>query len=248
MKTYLWRKTFTAIQTAEEKTIRGKLAFKTIVKHWLETKDPVIVLLSIDSAFHEGFEGDLKMNALMTTIKNHIQGKITILISDKAHLQTMSLDYQNNSEIAFEECLLRAQKLETRYQPYFKSCKVVYWHSYICQEECFATFLHKMKELFQVDPVFRELLHRDAEETYTEKRRAKFSDKGQFIEKATEDILEQCACLLVIAHKGYRFQFYPGSPFASTEYINRIWLPKEKQVSWIDVFLSIEKKTIMNHM
>lgn len=57
-----------------------------------------------------------------------------------------------------------------------------------------------------------------------------------------EDILEQCACLFVLAHKGYQFQFYPGSPYSSVEYVNCYSL--DQRISWINVFLTIEKKTI----
>lgn len=74
----------------------------------------------------------------------------------------------------------------------------------------------------------------------------KFSNKELFIEKAIEDLLEQCASLLVLSNKGYRFQFYPGKPYASIEYVNRVFIPKDNQIFWIDVFLTIEKKTIFH--
>lgn len=59
-------------------------------------------------------------------------------------------------------------------------------------------------------------------------------------EKCFLDILEQCACLRVMACKGYRYVFYPGSPSASVEYSNQ-----EKQISWKKVFISIEKKVFL---
>ena len=52
-------------------------------------------------------------------------------------IQTISLNYQNNLEIASEECLKSARALSHRYQTYFKDCNVVYWHSYICEDKSF---------------------------------------------------------------------------------------------------------------
>lgn len=245
MTTYIWRKNFVGTVSDHEKTIRGKLAVKTKEMQWLQTESPVIILVSIDSAFHEGIGGDLKMNALISTIKNNVKGKITVLLSDRAHLKVASLCYQNNATAAFEECYKSAQRLSYRYQSYFQECNVVFWHSYICQDDSFNISLNLLKELQQSDLIFRDLLYQDASETYTDLRAKTFPDKELFIDKTIEDLLEQCASLMVLANKGYRFQFYPGKSYASVEYVNRVLIPKEKQLYWIDVFLSIEKKTII---
>lgn len=244
MNTYIWRKNFTATFQNDLKMVRGKLAFKTKVVHWLETETPVIILISIHSAFHEEIGGDLKMNAFISTIKSCVKGRITVLIADRAHIQTNSLNKQNNLEKAFEECISSACALRDRYEPYFDSCNVVYWHSYIYQDNVFATSLNLLKDLYQSDMHFRELLLKDAESTYTTTRIKMFPSKDLFVEKAVEDILEQCASILILANKGYRFLFYPGSPYASIEYVNQVLIPENKQISWVDVFLTIEKKSI----
>lgn len=246
MKTYLWRKNITATFSNHELMVRGKLAFKTKETHWLDTETPVVVLVSVHSAFHEEVGGDLKMKALISTIRNHTKGKVTVLLSDRAHMNTHSLHYEENREKAFKDCLDSAHKLKHRYQSYFNDCKVEYWHSYIFQDSDFDPFLNFLIKLYQTDSAFRELLYRDAEATYVGQRVQFFSDKALFIEKAIEDLLEQCACLLVLANKGYRFQFYPGRPYASIEYTNLVFIPVDKQISWIDVFLSIEKKTVIS--
>ena len=106
MKTYNWRKNFTAFLTLQERKIRAKLAFKTKELSWIETHYPVIVLVNVHSSFHEDVGGDLKMSALMSTIRSHTKGKVTVLMSDRAHLQTVSLDYHGNVDVAFEKCLL----------------------------------------------------------------------------------------------------------------------------------------------
>lgn len=244
MNKYIWRRNHTSLFVDQDKTIRGKLAFKTKSVHWLDTQSPVIAMISLHTAFHESNDGDLKMNAFMSTIKSHVKGKITVLICDIAHKQAMSLEYQNNLDKAFETCILHAQKLRERYQHYFESCSVVQWHSYISQDTSYGPSFKLVKELYENDFVFQELLKRDAEAAYTEERMQKFPDKDLFLQKTHEDILEQCASILVLANKGYRFQFYPGNPNASTEYVGKKMLPSGSQLSWVHVFLTIEKKTI----
>ena len=245
MSKYLWRKNYTARVSDQEKAIRAKIAFKTQEIHWLETQASVIALISIDSAFHDGMEGNLKMDAFMSTIKQHVKGRVTVLISDRAHIRTSSLKYGGNLDKAFELCKDNAQGLVDRYRTYFEKCNVAFWHSYIYQAESFDPFLKLVKNLYDTDPVFRSHLLFDAEASYTVERMQDFSNKGLFIERTIEDILEQCACILVLANKGYKFQFYPGRPYASTEYVNEVLIPKEK-VCWVSVFLSIEKKTILD--
>lgn len=245
MNKYHWRKNFTAVYSHQEKKIRGKLAVKTRELHWLETCSPVVILVSIHSLFHEEIGGDLKMNALLSIIKSHVKGNVTVLFSDRAHLQTISLNYQENLDLALEECLKDAKRLSCRYQPYFEDCKVVYWHSYITQDKHFSFSLNFIKDAYQADLSFKNLIDLDAESTYTNERREKYSNKKLFIAKAREDLLEQCASLLVLSYKGYRFQFYPGKPYSSVEYVNNYFIPENRRVSWIDVFLTMEKKIIM---
>lgn len=242
MNTYPLRKNFTALLQNNKSIVRGKLAFKTKETHWLNTEQPVIALVSIDSGFHKSLDGDLKMNAFMSTIKSCVKGRITVLLSDRAHLKAHSLRVQSDNAKAFEDCLSKANGLRERYRPYFESCSVVYWHSYVCQDIHFLPALKLVQDLFHEDAIFREHLLQDAEASYTAERMQACEDKALFLDKTIEDILEQCACVIVLSKKGYRFQFYPGSPCASTAYINDFHIPKERQLSWINVFLSIEKK------
>lgn len=245
MNRYALRKNFTACFSDHEKTIRGKVAFKTKETFWLETQDPVIVLVSISSSFHEGVDGDLKMNALVSTIKSHVRGSITILFTDRAHVRTFSINFQNNLEKAHRESLNQAHALFNRYCSYFDACNVAYWSSYVTEDPSFVFFLNQLKKMYCIDPTFQKLLQMDTEASYKGNRILIYPDRALYFEKVKEDILEQCACLLVIAHKGYRFQFYPGSALACTEYVNRILNPHNQSITWIDVFLAIEKKTIL---
>jgi hypothetical protein len=58
-----------------------------------------------------------------------------------------------------------------------------------------------------------------------------------------EDLIEQCICMQILAKQGFRYLFYPGAPCHSTEYVNRKCIPNDHYLHWIDVFVTIEKKT-----
>lgn len=243
MNIYNLRKNFTAFSATQGGEIKGKLAFKTKESQWEGTHYPVIILLSTHSSFNEGVGGDLKMNALLNVIKSHVQGPITVLLADTAHLQTKSLQHQEDIKAAFDDCFHGACIIHERYQHYFQGCKVAYWHAYIGQDESYPASLNFLREAYQKDSAFRLLVDQDAESTYTLERQTKYTDKENFLLKASIDILEQGSCLLVLANKGYRFQFYPGKPYKSLEYLSELLMPKDKRLLWIDVFLTIEKKT-----
>ncbi len=243
MKSYIWRKNFSAVVSNQHMTMRGKLAFKTEVVNWLNTEASVVIPISLYSAFHEGLEGELKMNAFISTIKNHVKGKITILLTDKAHLKVASLKY-DNPQRALEDCIKRAQGLTNRFRSYFESCHIAYWNTQICTDPCYPFFCDQIRARYLRDEKFRYLVLQDAKTTYTSHRAFEFPDKQKFIEQAIEDILEQCVCILVMTHQGYRFQFYPGDSFSSTDYVNRS-LPQDQQISYINVFVTIEKKSIL---
>lgn len=242
MNIYAWRKNFSATVSSKERILQGKLAFKTKETHWLDTHHPVVVMISVYSAFHEEGTGELKMNALVSVIRNSVKGKVTLLFCDRAHVQTRSLLHQNNLELAFEESLHSSNKLVNRYQSYFNGCSTAFWHSYICQDKKFKTAEALVRDLYQNNHIFRDCVNHDAKAACTNERMEYFLDRTCFIEKSIEDILEQCAGLVVLAEKGVRFQFYPGNPCASTEYLNRMILTPEKRISWVNVFLTIEKK------
>lgn len=227
MNTYNWKTRCS--QTTD--TIKAKLAIKTKEIHWLGSEDSSIVLVSIHSLFHQSPDGDLKMRALMRTLKSRLKGKITILLSDAAHLHTYSLQFSQNLDKALQACTQEAEKLRQRYNDSFSDCHVASWHRYLCQDEAFPAALGVVRALYDEDRVFKEHLLADS--------RPDFANTPF----AVEDLLIQCASHLVLAEKGYRFQFYPGKPNRSCEYVNGKLLDKEKRLTWINVFLSIEKKT-----
>lgn len=232
MRKYAWRNTITATVSSPQSLYRGKLTFKTQNTCWLDTQDPVVVLVSIQSQFHSDIGGDLKMSALMTTIKSQVKGNITVLLAERAHIRAAALASCCDEQQAFTDALNAADALKERYESYFTGCNVVLWHSYICQDSTFLPSLASVHALYRDDPIFKEHLHSDALE---------------HTEETIHDLLEQCACVLVLSNKGYRFQFYPGRACACTEYINSL-LCIHKRIVWVDVFLAIEKKTVFTHV
>ena len=222
--------------------MKGKLAFKTKQIEWIGTCNPVIVPVSIQSSFHEGLPGDLKMNAFISTIKSHVKGKITILFCEKAHLQVSTLKHNNNYQKALDESIFQARSMANRFKSYFEGCHLEYWQTYICEDKDYSLSHKHIVELYQTDIEFQSAIISDAEATYTENRVLDFPDKRLFVEKAIEDILEQCICLLILSKKRYHYQFYPGSQYLSVNYLNRTLL--SNPITFIDVFLTIEKKII----
>ncbi len=185
------------------------------------------------------------MNAFMSVIKSSVNGKITILLCDSAHLKTSSLKYQNDDEKALIHNKLKAQNLISRYQDYFDSCNIVYWHSYICNDENYIIAKKLVEQLHQSNLIFKDCLFEDANTAYTVERSNVFENKQLFIDKTIEDIIEQCACQIVLSRKGYRFLFYPGSSHTSIDYLSQYLHPQEDPILWVNVFLSIEKKTLL---
>lgn len=212
MKKYVLRRNFTGIALDQDQEIRGKLAFKTVEDGWLYTQSPVIILVSVHSRFHDGVEGDLKMNALISTIKSNVNGKITILFSDRAHLRTTSLDYQNDIDKAFNACFSSAEELCERYERYFERCKIAFWHSYICQDANFPFALDAVKALYQNDLQFRKTVYEDVEASYTQKGQKQYLDKSLFMQNGIDDLLEQCACLTVLAKRDIGISFIQERP------------------------------------
>lgn len=242
-KRYILRRNYHSIFYTKKEIIHGKIAFKTKIDSWLNTKKPVVILLSIDSAFHKSIDGDLKTNALINTISSHVQNKITVLMANHAHYHTTTLNYNNNKVMAFEENLKKTDELVSRYQIYSPNNSLLYWHSYIHSDDNYLSLIKQVKDFYLISAIFQELINNDIDRSYTEERKQRYQDKELYYSKALEDIFEQCACLLVLAEKGYGYIFYPGPPLESSEYLLQYILPTHKHIEWVNVFLSVEKKT-----
>lgn len=225
MRKYGWRNSHTATLAINKRIYRGKLAFKTENTSWLQTEKPVIALVSIYSKFHDEIGGELKMSAFMQTLKDHVRGEITVLLADAAHIK-------ESGENELGKAISDAEQLTARYKSYFEGCQIVHWHEAICQDPTYNAYLLQVETLYTNDPVFKECVRLDAET----------GNDGRIM-----DLLGQCACQLVLAKRGYRYLFYPGRPSACTEHIQCL-LQQEMRLSWINVFLSIEKKSLLQNL
>lgn len=246
MKKYNWRKNFSYIQSKNNINIKGKIAVKTKETYWIDTDSPIVIPISIYSRFHEGIPGTFKMHALIATMNEHVKGKKTILFTEMAHLKVRSLKFQEDMQMVFEQSLIDAHAIIKRFEQQLVGYKIAFWHEYICQDPSYPYFREKVTQLYEIDPIFREMLSQDAESTYLPKWEKEYPNKPLYIEKAREDILEQCIGLLVQSNKHYKYSFYPGSSFKSVEYANKALLEKDKQIEMILIFISIEKKIYLD--
>lgn len=236
---YLLRKNFKAVYSQPEQTIVGHLAFKTKDDLWLDTPFPTLVLISVQSAFHEGREGFLKMEAFLSIIRESVQGIVTVLIADTAHLQACRL---LEGEGALSRCLMAADQLVLCYKDYFSGCDLLYWHT-LQKEGDYLLLKGQISALARSDDQFNALLLEDAQSTWTKTRETQYGDRLQFIENTVADLIDQCTCLQLLARRGYRYLFYPGAPYKAGLYLDAL-LPFH--LNWVDVFLTIEKKSIRN--
>lgn len=232
---YLLRKNFKSVYRQANYSLLGHIAFKTRDALWLDTSHPALVLISVDSAMHTGAEGHLKMEALISIIRSSVKGPLTVLIADTAHLQTRRLV---EDKAAFSNSLQAADELICRFSSHFTGCNLLYWHQ-LSQEPSYWSLKAEIKMLVQTDHEFQTLLFEDAEGTWTEERRCFYPDRNRFIEAAIEDLMEQSVCLQLLARRNYRYLFYPGEPYESTLYLDKL---TSSRLKWINVFLSIEKK------
>lgn len=244
MSSYALKKIYHYSVDYQNQTIEGKINFKTKSLDWVGTRDPVIVPISIHTAFHEGILGELKMKGFISIIKNNVKGKITILLTEKAHLHALSLKYENNTERAFHEVYLEAKLLSDRFREYFEGCQIDYWFNFINQDPDYPLFCQKVMQLYANDAIFKQHVHEDAEKTYTIQRESQFPDKALFIRQSIKDILENCVYLFVIANKSCRYQFYPGSDIASRGYLTKYFLRPEQHV-YVNVSIKIEKSRVI---
>lgn len=219
-----------------------KIAVKTTTSAWIGVSDPVVILLSIHSAFHEAEKGALNIQALISTIKGHVNGSPSIVLSEKAHLNVLTLKYNGDQAKALAVAKHDAQALATTFNEDFKDCRVLLWGDYVTRDPLYAACAQQVMALHETDQNFRELLARDAESTYTEFRAEEFPDKQAYIRSTIDDILEQCIYTLVIAKKGYRFEFYSGRQYDSIYSVNSTLLPVEEQLTHVHVNISFERK------
>lgn len=188
--------------------------------------------------------GETKVEAFIASIKENVRGPITILFPENAHARVLSMHHDQDYQKAVDITRTDAQALEERFRETFQGCSVTYWNNFILADPEYPLFKEKIMHLAQTDRWFQESLQADAHMTYTAKQAEEFPDKTLYISQVTQDLLEQAVYVLVTAKHGYRFDFYPGKPYASSEYVNQKFVAPEKQLQRINVSLRFKKKEI----
>ena len=209
---------------------KNKIIFRTSSSDWVGTQEPVIILFSVHSLFHHGTVGALKVNTLVRNIKENVEGNVTILITDKVHINALSLTFDGDAQKAYAQCIQDAQLLKSRFATDFEGCAVVSWEEFISQDPDYQSYHDLVMDIYTTDTYFQELLYQDALKSYTPDRAQAAPDKDIFITKTIQDLLEQSIYVFVASKKAYRFEFYPGKPNASSEYINHHFLPRETKL------------------
>lgn len=217
-----------------------KITIKTRPASWIHSEQPIILPFSIDSYIYESDDGVLKISALLELIKNNVKDKITILLCDQAHFHTFVLKYGNDQEKALEISLQKANALKNVFQESLLGCDVAYWRDFINKNDRYSEFKNLVYGFYRSHERFKELVKTDVEKAYNEVRAREFPNKKLYILNAELDILEQCIYLLIIANKGYKFEFYPSKRILAADFINSL-LDNSKKLIRVNVTLGTIK-------
>lgn len=222
------------------KTIIQKVTVKTRPANWQGTDQPVILPFSIYSALYEGIAGDFKVASFLQVVKSNVKGKITILLCEGAHLQTLSLQH-NSAEKALQICCQEADFLVKRYNLEFQNCEVIRWKDFVTDDSFYKFFKDKIYHLYQINGSFQSKVRFDAEKTSNVDFNNESLDKPSYVNKAELDLLEQCIYLMIASKKGYRFEFYPGKRNNCVDFINCKLLDDFTKLTRINITLGSPK-------
>lgn len=217
----------------EELNIRGKVVFKTVATDWVGTLEPIVVIVSVHSLFHREIDGELKMGAMMDTLRESVQGNVTVLIADLAHLQAQQL-----KGVSERDLIESAHHLAHRYKEFFRGCELAFWHQMMMGDAAYRA-VEQIRRLAWSDSLFRQHLLSDALLTYQQIGETGYLSQEVFVAMTQDDLIQQCASLILLSRQGYRYQFYPGLPYASVTYVYERF---ELKTEWVPVFIAIEKK------
>ena len=130
-----------------------KIAVKMTADSWVGIDDKAIILLSIHSAFNQQEKGQLNVTSLIGIIKKQFKGLITILLSDSAHLNVLTLAY-NNRQKAFEIAKNDALALAQKFSAAFQECHVVLWSDFINRDPHYQTCVNQIAHLYKHNHYF----------------------------------------------------------------------------------------------
>lgn len=239
-KKYKLRKNVFITAEEEHKIYKAKVAFKTEQLDWVNTKSPSLILVSVNSSFHQGIWGKIKMESLYCTLKNHLQTPPSVLIAEQAHLHVDSLYFSGEMGKATLNSTHLGKKWLSDFKELFKDDDPVFMHRFILSDPLFTSCKMEIESLYKSDGTFQKLLYQEALETYSCERKLLEPNADHFAYLAKEDIKLQCAMYRLLAKKGFHYIFYPGLQYQAVEYANRTL--GEPALTFIHVFISLEKK------
>lgn len=200
---------------------------KTLVKintsnpGWQNKNLPIIVPISIHSAFHEGEQGEIKIKALFDYIHSYAKEKVMILMCEGAHLNVINIK-NDDMKCTYEICRRDAHQLVKKFNRYFNRFDITFWNEFVVQHNHYGQYKSELLDLYNNDLNFNKLVSNDAENMYTEKLSNQYTNKKCFIDNTKKDILEMIVGCRIKFHEGYRIHIYPGKIFTSMEYIKNL--------------------------
>lgn len=239
MNTYNLRITLKLNLKTKDHIHGAKIAIKTMQDQWVKSQGRVVVPISIESAFHDGIHGRLKMEALLNAIQNNTTKKATLLFTDWAHCHVYALEHQKSLQEARQILEDKARTLQEWVLPLAGGFHIAFWQKDIYGAPEFMHAKKQLREMLACDLILQKLVQQDILEGYTSARQQIFTDKNTYLLCAQNDLLEYLAYQVLFSQRSFAFQMYPGKEFASA-----LYLQKRKTISMksIHVFVSIEKK------
>jgi hypothetical protein len=223
--------------------VSRKVVIKTHPAHWRNTMSPVLIPFSIHSRIYDGIEGTFKIAALLHLIKSLVKGEITVLLTEGAHLNALSLKYDGDLNKALDICMQDANNLKLRFEHELDNCHIARWTDFVYDDSDYSIFKNTLLDLYDNDNTYKSLITADIESTYTIDRQNEYQNKQHYFDACKLDLIETTIALLLIASKkGYRFQFYPGKTYLSMAYINNQLLKEDERLNWVNMRISVKDK------
>jgi hypothetical protein len=231
-------------QHTSDQILVRQVSIKTRPANWKNNLDPVIIPLSIHSLIYKDLDGKFKMAALLSAIRSNVHRKVTVLLCEGAHLNTLSLKYNGDMIKAALACNRDSQELANRLHQEFCGHEVLSWNELIFSNLNYKVFKEKVYDLYQLDTEFQCKVLADAEASYDIDRSSEYPCKDLYIRNAKTDLLEQCIYLLIVTEMGYKFEIYPGKRNSCVEYINNKFLTLENRLTRVNVTLGSPKEVL----
>jgi hypothetical protein len=198
----------------------AKKSIEVFVKpqSWMNTDSFIVVPFSIHSIIYDGIEGDLKIKGFLNTIKSYAKNKILILLCEGAHLNALSMKY-NNIDNALTICKNDANKLLKRFANDFNGCDVSFWQDFVWQHKNYDHFKSEVVHLYKTDTYLQSLINTDVEKLHMDYFFPGLDDKELFYKMTQLDLMEMITGIKIMHEENFKVLIYPGSIPNSFRYL-----------------------------